>query len=107
MPAELPFRAGCFYDAEAIAAAFVSGPQAVSVRTVRRWIAGAPALQSALVRVGGRSWLPGAALVSWLGGSSSVRPEQPRDAARGLFLCARSEGELRRKVVTLAEVSNG
>jgi hypothetical protein len=106
MPTELPFRAGCFYDAEAIAAAFVSGPQAVSVRTVRRWIAGAPALQSALVRVGGRSWLPGAALVSWLGGSSSVRPEQPRDVARGLFLCARSEGELRRKVINL-EVANG
>lgn len=106
MPLELPFRAGCFYDVEAISAAFVTQGHAIHVRTVRRWIADAPALRAAVVRVGGRSWLPGAALVSWLAGSSSVRPEQPRDAARGLFLCARSEGELRRKVVKL-EVSGG
>lgn len=106
MPLELPFRAGCFYDFDAIAASFVSQGRSIHVRTVRRWIADAPALSAAVVRVGGRQWLPGAALLSWLSGSVPVRPEQPRDAARGLFLCARSEGELRRKVVTL-EVSNG
>lgn len=106
MPLELPFRGGCFYSFEAIAAAFVSQGRSVHVRTVRRWIADAPALSAAVVRVGGRSWLPGAALVSWLAGSAPVRPEQPRDAGRGLFLSARSEGELRRKVINL-EVANG
>ena len=106
MPPEMPFRAGCFYDCEAVAAAFVSGPQPVSVRTVRRWLAASPALQSAVVRVGGRVWLPGAALVSWLSGSTSARPAQPRDTARGLFLSARSEGELRRNIVKM-EAANG
>ena len=103
---ELPFRPGCFYDCEAIAAAFRSGAKRVSVRTVRRWLAASPALQAAVVRVGGRQWLPGAALVSWLGGSASARPAVPRDTARGVFVAARSEGELRRKVVTL-EVCKG
>ena len=107
MREDLPFRGGCFYDFDAIAAAFVSQGKSIHVRTVRRWIADEPSLLAAVVRVGGRSWLPGAALLSWLAGSAPVRPEQPRDTARGLLLCARSEGELRRKVVTLAEVSNG
>lgn len=106
MREEMPFRAGCFYDCEAIAEAFRSGPQAVSVRTVRRWLASSPALQAAAVRVGGRVWLPGAALVSWLSGSASARPAAPRDTERGVFVSARSEGELRRKVISL-EVCNG
>lgn len=103
---ELPFRPGCFYDCEAIAAAFRSGAKRVSVRTVRRWLAASPALQAAVVRVGGRQWLPGAALLSWLAGSASARPEQSRDTASGVFVSARSEGELRRKVIAL-EVCNG
>lgn len=106
MREELPFRPGCFYDCEAIAAAFRSGAKPVSVRTVRRWLSSSPALQASAVRVGGRQWLPGAALVSWLAGSASARPEQARDTARGVFVSARSEGELRRKVIAL-EVCNG
>jgi hypothetical protein len=106
MTEELPFRAGCFYDIEAIAAAFVSGGEAVSARTVRRWLAAAPAVMAQGRHVGGRLWLPGAALVSWLGSEVQAQPERQRDAARGIFVVARTEAELRRKVETL-EVANG
>jgi hypothetical protein len=106
MAGELPFRAGCFYDIAAIAAAFVSGGEPVSARTVRRWLASAPAVQAQGKRIGGRFWLPGAALVAWLGSASATQPERQRDAARGVFIVARTEGELRRKVDSL-EVANG
>ncbi len=105
MGGELPFRAGCFYDIEAIAATFVSGGEPVSARTVRRWLASVPAVQAQGKRVGGRLWLPGAALLSWLGSEVEARPERQRNAARGVFIVARNEGELRRKVE--AEVANG
>lgn len=103
MPLELPFRAGCFYDAEAIAAAFVSGGQPVSVRTVRRWVDGSPVLHGARVVAGGRWWLPGGALRAWLAGNAPGAPERDRDASTGFFVAARTEGELRRKI---EEVSN-
>lgn len=106
MTGEFPFRAGCFYDIEAIASAFVSGGEPVSARTVRRWLASAPAVQAQGKRIGGRLWLPGAALVSWLGSEVQTQPERQRDAARGVFIAARTEGELRRKVDGL-EVGNG
>lgn len=103
----MPFDAGRFYDAEAVAWAFASaGGVPVSARTVRRWLGSAPELERAKVTVGGRSWWPGAALVRWVGSGAAMRAEAHRDAARGVFISARTEGELRRKVVAL-EVANG
>ena len=105
MTSELPFNVGCFYDAEAVAAAFVSAGQPVSVRSVRRWIDRDAGLRAARLRIAGRYWLPGAALVSWIGAAPAVAPAPVRDAARGFFISARSEGELRRKVAQLAAVA--
>lgn len=94
---EWPFKTGCFYDAQAVAAAFVSAAEPVSVRTVHRWIERSPVLHGARVVVAGRAWLPGAALLEWLRGQAARQSAPERDE-RGVFVAARSEGELRRKL---------
>ncbi len=101
MTGQLPFKVGCFYDAESVAAAFVSAGRPVSVRSVRRWIDQDASLRAARVRIAGRCWLPGAALLAWLGAAPVVAPAHARDAAGGFFVSARTEGELRRKVVQM------
>jgi len=97
---------GVWYSVPAIAARFVTGLDSALVeRTIAREIDRQPALKAAARRKFGVVWLPWWALEAWLSGSAPVRQKPPQLRVLPTTLqpiCARSEGELTRRLSALA-----